>query len=67
MKETKTADHSFQITITNELYKRIKGEHSFKAIGHPVVSYAVIGKLIEIMEKRLPSVTLTLTSSIHAR
>jgi plastocyanin domain-containing protein len=60
MRETKSTDHTFSVTISNALYKRIKGEHSVNttAFGNPVASYGVIGRLIEICDKRLKSVTL---------
>jgi len=56
MDETKSSSHNFQITITHALYKKLKAEYSFK--GQPVVSYAVIGKLIETIEKKYKSVEL---------
>jgi hypothetical protein len=48
--------HKFQMQISHELYLKIKAEHSFK--GQPSVSYHVIGRLIEIFEKRLTNVEL---------
>jgi hypothetical protein len=61
MKETRSTNHTFSVTVTNELYKQMKREHGFKTIpGQPTsqASYGVIGKLIEIIEKRYQSVTL---------
>lgn len=48
--------HNFNITITHALYKKLKDEYAFH--GQPVVSYAVIGKLIKCIEKKLKSVEL---------
>jgi hypothetical protein len=59
MKETRNADHTFSVTISHELYKRMKAEHSFKVPGgSSKASYGVIGKLVEIVDKRYTSVTL---------
>jgi hypothetical protein len=59
MRETKTADHKFDVTISHELFKRMKAEYSFKVPGgSSKASYGVIGKLIEIVEKRYKSVSL---------
>jgi hypothetical protein len=48
--------HKFQMQISHTLYKKLKAEHSFNH--PPTVSYGVIGKLIEIFEKRLLNVEL---------
>lgn len=56
MDETRRAAHTFQITVTHALYKKLKDEYAFK--GQPVVAYAVIGKLIQCIEKKLKSVEL---------
>lgn len=56
MEENNKKPHKFQVQISHELYVKLKQEHSFK--GQPVVSYGVIGKLIEIFEKRLKDVEL---------
>jgi hypothetical protein len=52
----KIKPHKFQVQISHELYLKMKAEHSF--FGQPSVSYHVIGKLIEIFEKRLTNVEL---------
>ncbi len=55
MEENKTF-HKFEITITAALYEKIKAEHALH--GKPTASYAVIGKLIETIEKRYKSIEL---------
>jgi hypothetical protein len=56
MEEINKKSHEFQMQISHELYVKLKAEYSFK--GQQVVSYGVIGKLIEIFEKRLKNVEL---------
>ena len=58
MEETNKKPHSFQMQMSYELYLKLKAEYSFK--GQPVVSYGVIGKLIQIFEKRLHNVELNM-------
>jgi hypothetical protein len=58
MKETSSKPHTFTLTVTNDLYKKLKHEHDRRTIGDPVASYAVIGKLLEVIEKRLKSVSM---------
>jgi hypothetical protein len=50
-------DHDVRITMSYGLYEQLKKEHNFD--GEPTASYGVIGKLIEIFERRLTSVALT--------
>jgi hypothetical protein len=57
MEETNKKPHKFQMQLTHELYTRLKREYAFVGT-QPVVSYGVIGKLIEIFEKRLTDVEL---------
>lgn len=58
MKETSSKDHTFSLTVTNGLYKMLKHEHDRRTIGNPIASYAVIGRLLEVIEKRLKSVSM---------
>jgi len=56
MNEIKSTAHTFQITVTHALYKKLKEEYTFKS--QPFVAYAVIGKLIQCIEKKFKSVEL---------
>lgn len=58
MDEIKRKPHSLQLTIRHGLYAKLKEEYAFK--GQPVVSFAVIGKIIECYEKKYKSVELKL-------
>jgi len=58
MEETNKSPHKFSLTIDYELYLKLKREYSFK--GQPVVSFGVIGKLIQIYERRLKDVEINL-------
>jgi hypothetical protein len=56
MEETNKKPHKFQLQLSYEIYEKLKAEYSFK--GQPTVSYGVIGKLIQIFEKRLQNCEL---------
>ena len=56
MEEFNKKSHRVSLTITHALYKKLKAEHEFKV--PPSASYGVIGKLIQIFERRLTSVEL---------
>jgi hypothetical protein len=58
MKETTSKDHTFSLTVTNDLYKKLKHEHDPVTTINPIASYAVIGRILEVIEKRLKSVSM---------
>jgi hypothetical protein len=61
MNEDKPAKsrHTFNLTITHDLYKAMKKENSLKKVVEPgSVSHGVIGKLIETIDKKYQSVEL---------
>ena len=61
-KEPAKTRHTFQLTITHILYKKLKAEQSFhiaSGTGGCKVRHGVISKLLETIEKGYKSVELT--------